>query len=141
MKFSHTLKTSAPPERIWEIWTDVAHWSKWDSELLDSSLQGPFVLGAVGQITPRNGRVSTFKISQLSPGKSYTFTIGLPLCSLNIYRYLSSQSDITHFTHEVSFQGAFAFVFGLLLGCQFRAILPNVMENVKQIAETGFEVS
>lgn len=97
MKFSHTLKTSAPPERIWEIWTDVAHWSKWDSEL--------------------------------------------PLCSLNIYRYLSSQSDITHFTHEVSFQGAFAFVFGLLLGRQFRAILPIVMENVKQIAETGFEMS
>lgn len=139
MKFSHTLKTSASQEKIWAIWTDVEHWSKWDTELSDSRLENAFVLGAVGKLTPKAGRVSSFRISQLSTGKSYTFTLKLPLCKLNVYRHLHSQSDGTYFTHEVSFQGLLAFLFGLLLGRRFRIVLPSVMENIKRIAEVKDE--
>lgn len=135
MKFSHTVKTSASPEKVWAIWIDVEHWSKWDNELVDSRLENSFELGAIGKLTPKKGRVSMFRISQFSQGKSYTLTVELPLCRLNVYRYLQSRSDYTEFTHEVSFQGLLAFVFGLLLGRKFQAALPKVMENVKQIAE------
>jgi hypothetical protein len=136
MKFSHTLKTAATPAKIWLIWTDVVHWAEWDTELRDARLEGMFGLGSIGQITPKTGRVAKFKVSQFSPGKSYTFTIKLPLASLNVHRYLSIYPDGVYFTHEVSFQGILAFVFGLLLGTQFRAVLPSVMENVKRIAES-----
>ena len=135
MKFSHTLKTSASPERIWAIWTNVEHWSEWDTELVDSRLESAFALGAVGTLTPKQGRVSTFRISQLSTGTSYTFTLNLPLCKLNVHRHLHSQSDGTYFTHEVSFQGLLAVLFSFLLGRRFRIVLPSVMENIKQIAE------
>jgi hypothetical protein len=135
MKFSHTVRTSASPEKVWAIWTDVEHWSKWDTELLDSWLESSFKLGAIGKLTPKKGRVSTFRISQLSPKTSYTFTVKLPLCRLNVYRYLQIQSGYTEFTHEVSFQGLLAFVFGLLLGRKFQSVLPRVMENIKKVAE------
>ena len=126
MKFNHTLKTSASPAQIWAIWTDVEHWSRWDTELKDSQLEGTFGLNAVGKLTPKTG-------------ESYTFTVQLPLCKLNVYRYLRSQSDGTYFTHEVSFQGLLAVVFGSLLGRQFQTVLPSVMENIKRIAETKGE--
>jgi hypothetical protein len=137
MKFSHTLKTTASPECIWEIWTDVARWSNWDTELKDAGLQVPFSLGAVGELVPKKGRASTFKISQFSSGSSYTFTVGLPLCRLNVHRYLTTHSDGLYFTHEVSFQGLLAFIFGLLLGRRFKAVLPSIMANVRQIAEAA----
>jgi Polyketide cyclase / dehydrase and lipid transport len=137
MKFSHTLKTPAPPERIWAIWTDVKNWSDWDTELVGSQLEGSFALGAIGKLTPKNGRVATFKISQLNPGESYTFTVSLPFCRLNVHRYLQVQADGTYFTHEVSFQGLLAWMFGLWLGRQFKAVLPSVMENVKHIAKSS----
>jgi hypothetical protein len=136
MKFSHTLKTSAAPEQIWAIWTDVEHWSQWDTELTAASLDRAFELGAVGQLTPKIGQIARFKISQLMPGESYTFTVQLPLCKLNVYRYLHNQPDGLYFTHEVSFQGLLAVVFGVLLGRKFQTVLPTVMENIKQIAET-----
>ncbi len=136
MKFSHTLKTAAPPEQIWGIWTDVENWSAWDTELVDSRLEGSFALGAIGKLTPRKGRVATFKISQLNPGESYTFTVSLPLCRLNVHRFLQLQPDGTDFTHEVSFQGLLGWLFGRLLGRQFKTVLPGIMENVKQIAES-----
>jgi Polyketide cyclase / dehydrase and lipid transport len=137
MKFSHTLKTAAPPEQIWAIWTDVKNWSAWDTELVDSRLESSFTLGAIGKLTPKKGRVAAFRVSQLNPGESYTFTVGLPLCRLNVHRYLQLQPDGTYFTHEVSFQGLLAWLFGLLLGRQFKAVLPSIMENVKQIAESS----
>jgi Polyketide cyclase / dehydrase and lipid transport len=136
MKFSHTLKTSAEPEKIWAIWTDVEHWAEWDTELSAASLDSAFGLGAVGKLTPKIGQIATFKISQFTPGESYTFTVQLPLCKLNVYRYLRNQPDGLYFTHEVSFQGLLAVVFRVLLGRQFQTVLPTVMENIKQIAET-----
>ena len=137
MKFSHTLKTTALPDRIWEIWIDVEHWSNWDTELKNAHLKVPFVLGAVGELTPKTGRTSTFKVTQFSPSTSYTFILKLPFCRLNIHRYLTARSDGLYFTHEVSFQGPLAFIFGLLLGRRFKAVLPGVMANVKQIAEAA----
>jgi hypothetical protein len=136
-RFSYTLKTIAAPEVIWQIWTDVDRWADWDTELKDACLKGDFALNAVGKLTPRKGRVSEFRVSQLNLGQSYTFTIALPLCKLNIHRYLSCESDGIYFTHEVTFSGILAFLFGLLLGRDFRAALPRVMENVKQIAENA----
>jgi hypothetical protein len=135
MKFSHTLKTTAVPAKIWLVWTDVAHWSEWDTELRDALLEGAFGLGSIGQLTPKTGRVARFKVSQFNPGESYTLTVALPLASLNIRRYLKIQSDGVYFTHEVSFGGILAFVFGFLLGRRFRSVLPSVMANVKRIAE------
>jgi hypothetical protein len=137
MKFSHTLKTTASPDRIWEIWIDVAHWSSWDTELKDACLKVPFSLGAVGELTPKRGRASAFKISQFKAGESYTFSLKLPFCMLNVHRYLKTHSDGLYFTHEVSFQGVLAFVFGLLLGRRFKSVLPSIMENVRKIAEAA----
>jgi hypothetical protein len=107
----------------------------WDTELYDSCLTGAFAIGAVGRLTPKRGRVSEFRVSQLNPGQSYTFTIALPLCKLHIHRYLSLTQDGLSFTHEVTFKGILAFLFGLLLGRRFQTALPRVMDNVKQIAE------
>ncbi len=135
MKFSHTLKTSAAPEKIWAIWIDVEDWAQWDTELVDACLEGSFALGSIGKLTPKTGQVSSFEISQLSLGESYTISVRLPLCKLNIHRYLRTQSDGTYFTHEVSFQGLLAVVFGSLLGGKFQAVLPSVMGNIKRIAE------
>jgi hypothetical protein len=137
VKFSYTLKTIATPESIWKIWTDVDRWSDWDTELEDACLRGEFVLGTVGELIPRRGRVSKFRVSQLNPDRSYTITIALPLCKLNIHRYLSINPEGLYFTHEVAFKGLFAPLFGLLLGRRFQAILPRVMENVRQIAENS----
>ena len=135
MKISHTVKTSASPQRIWEIWTDVKNWSDWDTQLIDSYLESPFMLEAKGKLTPKKGGVSTFRISQLVPKKSYTFQCKLPLCNLNVSRTLDTQLDGTYFTHKVWFEGISAFVFSRILGKQFQTVLTNVMENIKRIAE------
>jgi len=140
MKFSNTVETTASAEDIWRLWTDVEKWPAWDSELVSAQLEGAFALGAMGQLVPRRGAPSQFVISQLADSKqieqrSYTFTVRLPLCKLHVRRFFSCPKDALYFTHEVSFEGITAPLFGLILGRQFRQILPQIMQSLKELAE------
>lgn len=137
MKFSHTVETLASPKTIWSMWTAVDQWPLWDSELKAAQLYDEFCLGAVGRLVPTKGPASKFQISALDWGKSYTFTTRLPLCKLHVRRSLHSRpgNEQIAFTHEVSFEGLLAFLFSWLLGKRFRAVLPEVMRSLKQMAE------
>lgn len=134
--FSHTLTTTARPETIWIIWTDVPNWSRWDDGLKTADLDGPFTVGTGGRLIPDKGPKSRFVITDLVPGQSYTFRTRLPLGSLYVKRFLTQQNGQTAFTHEVWFTGLTKGIFGRALGRNYRAILPDVLEKIKTLAET-----
>ena len=137
MKFDHIVETSAPPEKIWAAWTDVDHWPQWDTELDSASLDGSFALGTRGRVKPKRGPAARISISELSPGESYTGTTRSLLCGLKVRRHLTRKDGgATYFTHEVSFVGPLASVFGNLPGRRYRKALPRVMENLQKIAES-----
>lgn len=133
--FWNTLETSAPPEVIWNIWTDVSSWQIWDTELEEASLNGNFAKGTKGKLVPKKGRKAKFKIIAFEQGKSYTFKTNLPLGGLYVKRTLEIRNGKTYFTHEVWFKGLTKGIFAKALGKEFRRVLPSVMENIKIIAE------
>ena len=133
--FWHSLDTKASPKAIWQIWTDVSNWKKWDKGLKMAAMDSAFQLGAKGTITSLEGREAQFKVVEFEPGKSYTYKTKLPLGSLYVKRYLESKDGKLYFTHEVWFKGLTAGIFAKNFGPEFRRLLPEVMEEVKKIAE------
>lgn len=133
--FSNTEKTTAPPETIWKIWTDVSNWKDWDTGLKDASVKAGFELNARGEIISLEGRRSKFTVVAFETNKSYTFKTKLPLGALFIKRTLEIKNGTTYFTHEVWFKGLSSGIFAKKLGPKFRKMLPLVMENIKTIAE------
>lgn len=134
LRFSHTVETTATPEQIWQVWTRVADWASWDTELEWAALEGDFQLDAQGQVKPKSGPVCPFTVTELSPGQSYTFSTQLLLCNLVERRWLRQDGELTYFTHEVSFEGLFAPVFCLWLSRRFQSVLPKVMEQLQALA-------
>lgn len=133
--FWHKETTTASPEKIWAIWTDVPNWKTWDQGLKDAEINGNFTLGNKGMIHSLEGRKSKFKVVAFEEGKSYTFKTNLPLGGLYVKRYLTIENGMTHFTHEVWFKGITAGIFAKAFGKDFRKMLPSVLENIKNIAE------
>lgn len=133
--FWHTEETIASPEKIWDIWTDVPHWKDWDTGLQDAMIDVPFELDAKGVIISLEGRKSTFKIVEFVAGKTYTLRTKLPLGSLYVKRILKTNGMNTEFTHEVWFKGVTKGIFAKAFGARFRELLPEVLQNVKAIAE------
>ncbi len=135
--FWYSMETSASPEQIWAIWTDVKNWKNWDTGLKDAFMEDEFQLGKKGKIISLEGRKSKFKVVEFKEGFSYTIKTKLPLGSLYVKRYLNTENNKTTFTHEVWFKGLTRGIFAKAFGGNFRKMLPEVLQNIKQIAEAN----
>lgn len=134
-RFSCTRLTTAPPARIWAIWTDVEQWPTWDRAVKQATLAGPFAVGTRGTVVPDKGLKATFELVAVEPGRSYTLRTQLPLGALYVKRTLGQAEGQTQFTHEVWFSGLSKGLFGWALGRDFRARLPQFLEAIKAQAE------
>lgn len=134
--FSHTDSTTTASEKIWAVWTDVPNWKQWDKGLKEAVLEGDFAVGTKGKLVPDKGPKSRFIISQFEPNKSYTFKTKIPLGWLVVQRKMEVKEGKTFFTHDVEFTGILKKIMGNKLGKNYRAMLPNVLAEVKQIAES-----
>ena len=133
--FSFTISIKNTKEKVWEVLTDVQNWHIWDTEILDAKLDGDFVLGAKGTMTPKTGPKLKFYISEIDPNKSYTFNTVMPVGELVIKRTLNTAKNEIEFTDDIQFTGFLKLLFGLMLGGQFRKVLPEVMQKFKNLAE------
>jgi hypothetical protein len=134
--FSHTDSTKASSDKIWHVWTDVPNWKQWDKGLKEAILEGNFEVGAKGKLIPDKGPKSKFVISEIEPNKSYTFKTKIPFGWLIIKRTLEVKNRFTYFTHDVAFTGLLKKTLGRKLGKNYRAMLPEVMMEIKRIAES-----
>ena len=135
--FSHTLETTAVPDRVWRLWTDVSTWAAWDGGLKSAFMDGPFEIAATGQIVPLKGSIVPFTVTAATPKTSSTFVTKLPFARLKIERSLKALPDNggTRFTHTVSFTGPLREVWGFILGRGFRKELPITMAKLAKLAE------
>lgn len=135
--FTHTVRTQADPDRLWEAWTDVDRWPTWDTELESAALDGPFVAGAKGRLDPADGPESSFELVSVDPKNGYTYVVSLPLSGLRVERTAAVDDEGLSFTHKVSFEGALGWFFAGILGGGYEEALPEVMEGLARQAETS----
>lgn len=134
--FSFTIPVDAAKTNVWQTLIDVHNWHRWDTELIEANLEGSFEKGAKGTMKPKTGPKLKFYISEIVPNQSYTINTIMPVGELVIKRSLTEKDNQIHFTDDISFTGFFKYIFGFMLGGQFRKVLPEVMNNFKRIAES-----
>jgi len=62
-----TLPTTASAEAIWRAWSDPSTWPQWDAGLDRVILNGPFVSGTTGTLTPKGGPTVRFQLVTVTP--------------------------------------------------------------------------
>ena len=60
----------------------------------------------------------------------------MPVGYLVIKRELYTKDGLTYFRDDIRFTGFLKWFFGIMLGRGFKAVLPEVMQNFKNILET-----
>jgi len=133
--FQYSIVVDNSQEKVWGFLTNVERWSEWDSELESSILSEKFDLGSKGILKPKRGPKLKFYISELIPNKSYTFIAKMPVGAIEIKRTLEKTGNQIKFTDDIKFTGFLKRLFGLALGNSFKSVLPEVMNNFKEIVE------
>lgn len=136
MYITHTMLTTASPEKIWKIWTDVKNWKQWDVTLREAALlKESFQADVHGVMIPEKGLKAGFKVTSCVPNFSYTITTRLPLIKIHVHRFLGYNNMKTTFTHEIWVEGPLSWMWWKLTGRNAASRLSQAMKNVKQLAE------
>ena len=131
----HTLETTALPENIWSLWADVQGYKAWNLGIEWATLNGDFKVGANGQLKPREGRLTSFTLTEVAEGRSFSVLAPLPFARL-LMRHSMEPTDMgTRLTHRIEVEGPLAWLWGRVAAPAFRASLPPAMRKLARLAE------
>jgi hypothetical protein len=135
MKFEECVAIKAPIAKVFAMYADVASWKIWDPDVRSSTIEGPFVSGALGTLEPTKGPKAKIVFKKVVPNSSFTVENKLPLCVMRFEHELSEVNGQTLTVHRVIFDGLLSPVFGRLIGRQIQKGLPHTLEGLKRAVE------
>jgi hypothetical protein len=137
MQFEASTNISAPTTTVFALYANVAGWPVWDPDLKAASLAGPFVSGAVGEVSPRSGPKSALRFVEVIQGKCVRMECKLPLGMMHFDYELQAQGGSTVATHRTRFSGLLAPLWSRLIGSGMKKTLPAALAGLKRTAEAA----
>lgn len=129
--FEHTEHTSAYPESIWALWSDVTSWPGWDEAVEHVDLDGPFATGTKGVLKPAGGPKVDFELVDVRPTEGFVDVTRLPLSRMRFEHSAIREGDHTRVTHHVTISGLTTPLFSRVIG---RGIAKGLPKSVKTLA-------
>jgi uncharacterized protein YndB with AHSA1/START domain len=60
----HSVETSASPEAVWRLWSDMPRWPEWNADLSQAELEGEFSEGSTIRMTSNDGEAVELWIAE-----------------------------------------------------------------------------
>jgi hypothetical protein len=136
MQVEHRIVISAPAQAIYRIYEDVKSWHTWDPDTKSASLDGPFVVGTHGRLSPTHGRTVPMVLTQAEPGRRFTVESKIPMFRMLFEHELDEHDGATEVVHRVTLSGPLSFILGRMLARQLHAGLPVTLRGLKALAES-----
>lgn len=135
MEIAESIYIDAPPASVFTVYADVERWPAWDPDTRSASIEGPFVTGAVGRLTPAKGLPVPMRFVSVDPEASFTVVSQVLFSTMVFEHTLRPEGDGVVATHGVAFRGPFAWFLRRLVGNRVRHGLPVTMRHLKAYVE------
>ena len=133
-----SLDTSAAPDRVWRVWSDVNTWPRWNPDMKESRLDGPLKLGATGMINTRSGGKHDVVVTFFEAGRSFELeSTALPGTKMAIRASIAPSASGTRMTQGFEPRGLLAPIVGPMMGSSILKTFNSVLAGLKQSVESG----
>jgi hypothetical protein len=134
--FEDTQQATATPEAVFDLWADVAGWSRWDTGIEQSRLDGPFTTGSAGSLRPNGQGPVGFVLTSVVPGRSFSDETSLPGAAIRfIHTVEEAGPGRVSITHRVEIEGPATDQIGATVGAGIREETPHAVAALARLAE------
>ena len=132
----HTIETSARPEAIWRLWSDVAGWPEWNGDIERIELEGPFAPGGRIVMTPKGEETVELRIAEAAEPELFVDEADMgEIVVRTIHRVERMEGDRALVTYRIEISGPSAETLGPRLGAEISADFPQVLAELVSRAE------
>ncbi len=135
--YEHCLETTATPERLWRLYSDVRTWPSWDRANEYTTLDGPFRAGSRGSMKFTGQDPMPFTLVAVDPGRSFADETDLGDLVIRFEHRLEARAGRTTITTRVTISGPAADTLGPELGPQITADIPAQLAAIAGLALSG----
>jgi hypothetical protein len=130
-------ETSAPPEKVWRVWSDVDHWPEWNPDMKASRLDGPMKLGTTGNIDTRSGGKHDVVVTHFLEGHSFELeSTALPGTRMAIRATITPNGSGSMISQGFEPRGVLAPIVGPMMGGAILKTFNSVLGGLKQKVES-----
>ena len=133
--YEHTAMSTASPEALWDVWSDMASWPDWNGGIERIEVDGPFEVGTRFTMTPPGEEPIPMRLVEVIPGLSFSDEMdGGDFVVLTVHR-LDPLADGTRITYRTEISGPAADDIGPELGPAITADFSEVVRALAAHAE------
>ncbi|CAN5647419.1 SRPBCC family protein [soil metagenome] len=127
-QFEHSVEAEATPRAVWQVWSDVAGWPRWDAGVQRAELWGPFTEGSTGRLTPVGQEPLAFSLTEVRELAGFVDETQLPGAVLRFRHRLEPLGvGRVRITHRIEIEGPSADALGAAMGSALSADVPKAM--------------
>ena len=132
----HSVETTAAPETIWKLWTDVGDWPRWNADLDRAELAGPFAQGSAITMFPRKDDPIELTIAEADAPERFVDRADLgPVVVRTTHRIERIDDDRSRIVYRMEITGPEADTLGPQIGPDITADFPEVLARLAAVAE------
>jgi len=135
-KTEHTETTTASPEAVWAVITDVDGWPSWNPGYAEAHLDGPVAVGTSGTIQLPTGMRRGFSLFEATPLSAFVIGGKVPGATQRfIHRIEPLANGGSRVTMAATLEGPLAPIFSRLFGKVLEGYYPTAVRQLVAAAE------
>lgn len=100
---------------VWNIWTDINQWHRWQSDIEYAKLDGEFKAGSSFLLKPRGGPKVLIELVKVEENRLFTDLTRFPLAKMYGQHELNLKEDGLELVTTMSIEGPLAFLWKKLV--------------------------
>ena len=130
----HSVVVKAPKTVVWALWTDVASWPKWDTDLSEAALHGELEAGAEGKMKVADDALVSFTIHELVPEERLVTRTKMFGAKLDIVHEMTEEEGGVRVTHRAELKGLFSWLWRWFVAGKIKRTLASALDNFAKLA-------
>ncbi|HEV2415891.1 MAG TPA: SRPBCC family protein [Candidatus Dormibacteraeota bacterium] len=137
-EYGTSVESTASPEKVWRIWSDMSTWGDWNPNVSTMDWQGGFVSGTNGIMNTRAGQHHKMQLVDVQPGRSFALlTAVVPGTRFRFNCRVEPANGKAKISQTVEVGGLLGPVMGGMLGPQVSKEFGTLLENLARKAEAS----